>query len=292
MMSKHRLPKHKRVANPPPMQLTARDRAVVQAVYRYRFLRQDQIQTLFFPSKWAAQYRLVRLYQHGYLDRTFTPVQFGSGQIVYCLDDKGADLVIADLGIDREAMGWKRKHNRVGGPFLEHTLAVNDVRIALELACYQLGYGLEGWLDETDLKKEHGKREEFVPVLGSNGKTRQVAVIADGYFVVHCLGKRAHFFLEVDRATIANKRWMQKIRAYIEYYRSGKYQARYGTRSLRVLTVTTGDQRVANLKASTEKAGGGQTFWFTTMDRARAEYILTEPVWQVAGQDSAYRLLE
>ena len=75
MMSKHRLPKHKRVANPPPMQLTARDRAVAQAVYRYRFLRQDQIQTLFFPSKWAAQYRLVRLYQHGYLDRTFTPVQ-------------------------------------------------------------------------------------------------------------------------------------------------------------------------------------------------------------------------
>ncbi len=98
MKKKTRLPRHRRVADPPPMKLTARDKEVVRAVYEYRFLRQDQIQALFFPSRWAAQYRLVRLYQHGYLDRVFTAVQFGRGKLVYCLAERGANLVASELG--------------------------------------------------------------------------------------------------------------------------------------------------------------------------------------------------
>ena len=274
------------------MQLTARDRQVVQAVYFHRFLRQDQLQTLLFPSSWSAQYRLVRLYQHGFLNRVFTPVQFGSGRPVYCLDDRGADLIAADLGLDRQAISWNRKHNRIGGPFLEHTLAVNDVWIALQLASRRRSCQIETWLDESELKRQHGRKDQRVPVRGADGRTRKVAVIADGYFVLHWSGKRAHFFLEVDRATIANKRWMQKIRAYIEYYRSGKYQARYQARSLRILTVTTGDKRLANLKASTEKARGSNTFWFTTVELARPEDILTEPIWQMAGHGGCHRLIE
>lgn len=42
------------------MQLTDRDRRVIETVHTYRFLRQDQIQALVFGSKWTAQYRLVR----------------------------------------------------------------------------------------------------------------------------------------------------------------------------------------------------------------------------------------
>ena len=51
------MPVHRRVKRPPPMQLTSRDRQLVQAVYEHRLLRQDQIQRLFFPSRNTANRR-------------------------------------------------------------------------------------------------------------------------------------------------------------------------------------------------------------------------------------------
>ena len=291
MSNNARLPRHQRVANPPPMQLTARDSAVIRAAYSYRFLRQDQIQALLFPSKWTTQYRLVRLYQHRYLNRLFTAVPFGRGKTVYCLDERGSDLIAAELGIDRGDIDWKPRHARIGSYFMEHTLAVNDVRIALELACRKTGSRIGEWADEQDLKRAHTREQELVHVVGARGNRQRVAVIADGYFVLRSGNRKAHFFLEVDRATIANKRWMQKIRAYNAYYKSGKYQARYGTRSLRMLTVTTGEKRLANLIASTERAGGDKMYWFTTFDQAAFQNILTAPIWEVAGCEGRYALM-
>ena len=286
-----KLPRHRRVANPPAMQLTARDKAVVESVYAFRFLRQDQIQALLFPSRWTAQYRLIRLYQHSYLNRLFTAVPFGRGKTVYCLDQRGSDLVAAELGMDREETNWSRKANRVGWQFLEHTLTVNAVRIALLLASRTTGCQIAGWADEGDLKRAHSKATELVYVPGDRGRRQNVAVIADGYFVLRSADKKAHFFLEVDRATIANSRWMRKIRAYNLYYRTGKYQAKYKTRSFRVLTVTSGEKRLSNLKSTTEKAGGEAAFWFTTFERARSENILTAPIWQIAGREGRYSLV-
>ena len=290
MKNDKRLPRHKRVVNPPRMQLMSRDVRVVRSVHQYRFLRQDQIRALCFSSKWTAQYRLVRLYQHRYLDRIFSAVPVGRGKTIYCLDGRGADLLAAELGVDREKLDWKRKGNRVGGQFLEHTLAVNQVRIALDLACRKTGSQIGEWADERDLKKAHTREQELVHVVGVRGNRQRVAVIADGYFVLRSGDRKAHFFLEVDRATIANKRWMQKIRAYNAYYRTGKYSRRYKTGSLRVLTVTTGEKRLANLMASTERAGGGKMYWFSTFDQATPDNILTTPIWQVAGCEGKHPL--
>ena len=274
------------------MQLTVRDREVVKAVYEYRFLRQDQIQALLFPSKWSAQYRLIRLYQHRYLKRVFTAVPFGRGKTVYCLDGRGADLLAAELGVDRGIVSWQRKDNRVGSQFLEHTLAVNDVRIALERAGQAVDGHVEDWADEHDLRRRHSQPGEVVYIPGAGGKKYRAAVIPDGYFVLRWYGKKAHFFLEVDLATIANKRWMRKVRAYSTYYRSGKYQAKYGTRSLHVLTVTTSQKRLANLKATTEQADGGAMFWFTTFDLMNTDNALTAPIWQVAGREGSYPVIQ
>ncbi len=265
------------------MQLTARDIEVVKAVYAYKFLTQAQIQALLFPSKWAAQYRLIRLYQNRYLNRVFTPVAFGLGKTIYCLDNRGADLVAGQLGVSQDQLDWQRKRARVGWPFLEHALAINDVRIALTLACRASGCCLEEWVDESTLKKEHGKEEERVTLRGAGGRVQRVAVIADGYFVLRCAGRRAHFFIEVDRSTVSNKRWMQKVRAYNAYYQTGRYRAKYGTNSLRILTVTPSEIRLANLKSSTERAGGGKMFWFTRFAEACREGILAKNTWQVAG---------
>jgi hypothetical protein len=92
-------------------------------------------------------------------------------------------------------------------------------------------------------------------------------------------------------AKYGRRDWARKVVACIEYYRSGKYQERYGTRSMRVLTVTTSDHRLANLKAVTEKVGGKGRFWFTTFERVRAADMLADPIWLKAGNDELFTLI-
>jgi hypothetical protein len=116
-------------------------------------------------------------------------------------------------------------------------------------------------------------------------------VIVDAYFVLNLGNKRAHFFLEVDRATEANKRWGMRVQAYQVYTESKRYSERYGTKSLRVLTVTVGPKRLANLKLTTEKAGGRQMFWFTTLEQVGTQELLSVAVWEVAGERSKQALI-
>jgi hypothetical protein len=103
--------------------------------------------------------------------------------------------------------------------------------------------------------------------------------------------------VEIDRGTVTgestkweNRDWSRKVLSYLTYYHSGQYQARYQTKSLRILTITTTEKRLATLKQATEKAGGRSRFWFTTQDKATTEDILTAPIWQKAGQLGAFAL--
>ena len=283
-----KLPRHRRVTLPPHMQLTPRDVRLLCTVHQHRVLRRDQIQRLLFPSKNTTNERLKRLYQHRFLQRRWLPVEFGEGmgKALYLLDRRGAEAVASHLGIDLPGLHWSPSHNRVSFPFLEHTLMVNDVRIAASLAANRLGHPLEGWVPEDELTAQ----PDHV-VLPMFRGTRRVAVIPDGYFSLHLGDRRACFFLEADRATVSNKRWALRIRAYREYVRSGAYTRRYGARSLRVLTVTTGEKRLSNLKRTTERAGGNSSFWFSTLEQVRAVTVLAEPIWQVAGQDGLHTLI-
>lgn len=78
-------------------------------------------------------------------------------------------------------------------------------------------------------------------------------------------------------------RFRDKVLAYQAYIASGQYEKRYGTRSLRVLTVTSGPKRLENLKAEAEEARGGRVFWFTTAERVSVEGVFSNPIWSVAG---------
>jgi len=290
MSNRSILPRHRRVNDPPRMRLTQRDVQMVLAAYEYRVLRRDQIERLFFPSKNTANDRLKRLYQHRFLARRWVPVEYGqgTGQALYLLDERGANLVAEQLGIDRAKVRWRAAHNRVGSPFLEHTLMVNDVRIAFKLATEQQGYEIDKWVTEDELKAV----KDYVRIEMQGGARRTMAVIPDGYFILNLGDRRAHFFLEVDRATLANRRWGWRVQAYLVYARSGKYCERFGTRSLRVLTVTTGSKRLSNLKRTTERAGGGNMFWFAVLAETQPDKVLPEPIWQVASQQGFRALVE
>ena len=136
-------------------------------------------------------------------------------------------------------------------------------------------------------------------LTGPSGGTQKVAVIPDASFVIGIGDRQGRFCLEIDRGTVTvsptawqQRGWTQKIRAYLEYYQSGAYEQRFQTRSFRVLTVTTSEERLRNMRKATEEAGGDARFWFTTFDHVTPEMILTEKIWFPAVSDIPYSLLE
>ena len=274
------------------MRLTPRDIRLIHAVHRYRVLRRNQVQRLLFPSKNTANERLKLLYQHGYLARRRLPVEYGQGsaQALYMLATRGATLVAEELGLDLAEIDWRRTHNHVSSPFLEHTLMINDVRLAVELASQSQGYAVETWLREEELKA----RTDRIWIQGEARKKRRVTLIPDAYFRLTWRQKRASFYLEADRGTETNGRWAQKVQAYLAYVQSGAYLRRYGSNCLRVLVVTPGERRMANLLRATSRAcavDAQRLFWFTTLERIKPETVLDAPIWQVAGEDAMMRLM-
>jgi hypothetical protein len=271
------------------MRLTARDVQVILAVRDHRALRIDQIERLFFPSRNTTNYRLQRLYQHGFLERRWRAVEYGRGmgQAIYLLGKRGAELAAQKQGGHTQTPGRRGVSHTVHSPFLEHALLVNDVRIALSLGAQKAGYAAERWVREDELRVAR----EYVYSSTASGPQRQVAIIPDAYAVLNLGDRRAHFLLEVDRATETSGRWAQRVRAYLAYIASGQYARRFGTTSLRILVITTSPERLANLKCATERVDGRSLFWFTILDMAKPETILTEPIWQVAGQERVSALV-
>jgi hypothetical protein len=124
----------------------------------------------------ACQRRLSLLYHNRYLSAINKPVQsgYGSTKRVYCLSERGRDLIaFMHDGMDPKQIKWKRKYNDVEIYYLEHTLAINDVRVAFSLASRKLGY-LMDWIPEWELKKLKEK------VLDQDNPDKNLAITPDG----------------------------------------------------------------------------------------------------------------
>ena len=291
------------------MVMTERDRAILRQVYAFRLMTRDQIERLLFQPENGQTHltktskvraRLKLLYHHGYLERIPAPIAPGvwAWRPVYRLSRKGAQLVAGEGGTGVSRLSyWGRgddKVHRASGAsllFLHHALQINDVRTAITLAAQRQGYRVEKWISDWQLKSE--ERREYVSIVGRSGQYQQRAVIPDAYFVLNLGDRRAHFFLELDRATMSGQRWKEKVSAYLAYVRSGQYRERYQTTSLRILTVTTTAKRLENLLKATARAGGKDLFWFTTMDQIAMDTVLSSPIWLLASdeRDSARKPL-
>jgi protein involved in plasmid replication-relaxation len=259
IMPDKRRRRDRRTPTPKPMRLTERDKAIIYTVQQYRVLRQDQLATLFGLGKSVIQRLFVRLYDHGFLERKFLQILGWNSPTLYVLDRKGAELLRTAYGLDD--LVWYNSSKALKPDFLEHTVAINDVRIAITKAAQAVGYDLLKWLGENDLKADYDR----VQIRSSSGRIQSVSLIPDSYFVLKTPRGIAHVFLELDRGTETTGRFKTKVQAYQAYFRSGAYEKRYNARSMRVVTVTTGERRLETLKRATEEAGGKRTFWFAPL---------------------------
>ncbi len=282
--------------------MTNRDRQIIEAVYHCRALTAPQIAALYFSKDGnqgevnaRCKHRLRMLYHHGYLFRDEQPSKLSEGRkpLVYFLDQQGAEF----LASSQEAeIDWDRHDNNVLFPFLQHLLATNDIRIAIILCTRKHEWEIIRWTDDKTLKSPQMK--DKVKLKNERGKGLQAAIVPDGYCRLRTHEDTYNFFVEIDRGTVTGEAtkwgkrdWGRKIKAYLEYYRSGMYQSRYATRDLRILTVTTGETRLSHLKAITEGEGGKGRFWFSTFNRITGRDILTDPVWSIANREGLWGLL-
>ncbi len=288
----------------PGIRLTLRDIAIILAVYVCRALTTDQIRERFFAgSRVACQQRLKLLFHHEYLHRDEQPTKLHEGRqpLIYFLDKRGAEVLADYMGIETEELDWRPRDNvsGAGNQFLAHLLKTNDVRLAIEQAVDNTDYSVLQWLDERELRRR--QRTTQVTVKLSTGRTQKVAVVPDGYFALQTNRGIDHYFIEIDlRTTIGmssssgRRDWVRRVKAYEAFHSSGLFKSRYQAEHFRVLTVTTGPRRLANLEEITEKAGlrmlapdvrGENRFWYTTFDELNSETVLASPIWQVAGHD-------
>jgi hypothetical protein len=127
-------------------------------------LIREQIERLLFrpdkgqdhPTKTSIALRRLRLlYHHRYVQRLEKPSSpgHGSAPMIYFLDRRGARLLESE-GL--EEVRWVRDGAERSLLFLDHTLAVNDVRVAIWVATRQGEIALTEWRDERAL----GRQEE------------------------------------------------------------------------------------------------------------------------------------
>jgi hypothetical protein len=149
--------------------------------------------------------------------------------------------------------------------------------VVVTKACQRLNFKLLTWKREAELKAQY----PYVPIRTSEQRLQNVSLIPDGYFAIETPKGVAHSFLEQDMSTMPTEDFASKIRAYDVYYESGAYQRDYQAKSLRVLTVTTSPERMANLMRTVGQVQGKHRFWFTLLNHITAESVLDAPIWSV-----------
>lgn len=289
--NKGRLPRYERGKTPPPMQLQPRDVEILKAIgCEYRYLTGRQIHPLFFGGSMSqTRLRLTKLYHNRYLDRIYRPTIKGSGEAIYCLDKKGADILAAELGVDRGQIFWQGRRRALSQDSLEHALRVNDFRVAMNIACERTGAAkLAGeWIEEQILRDL--KQRVKVPYPSDPDRHIDCPLVADGFFGLEFGNGLSQFFmLEMDLGTESNTRFALKVRAYKEYLESGKYRDIFEGKIFKVLVVTTSPRRMENLMKTARKAGDKTIFWFTEFSQYRQDgelfpEQLMAGIWRVPG---------
>jgi hypothetical protein len=252
---------------PDPFQLTERDITLIRLVAQHRFLRSTHLSDLCQAPHKKVCDRLTRLFHAGYLDRPRAQFEAfrdsgGSSAMVYALGNRGARLLI-EHGIDATEVDWSRKNNLAGRQFIQHTLAISDVRVQLQRAIRQRpGCQI---LEPNELlatpPQDTRRRKQPWLMRGkvySNDGVYDLGVAPDYVFAVNTPDRRFRAFLvecdrgtmPVDRGTLSQTSLKRKFLTYTAAKRHGEHTRDYGWKAFRVLVITSNRQRADHILAT------------------------------------------
>jgi len=286
-MESPRLPRFRRTRGVPLIQITPRDREILQRVYQHRFLRSPHLIALLGQSSQQILRRLQLLYHHGYLERPRAQLDYyhssGSRPFVYGLGKKGAALLWAELGLPCRNLDWSDKNRSVGRFFLQHALFVSDVMVTIELACRQ--NGRVRLLTEEELQpseRQKKGRQSFRWNVNLTGSVK-LGIIPDRVFALEYTdqsgkSERAIFFLEADRGTMPVQRknlfqtsLYRKLLAYEATWSQSLHRSRFGFHRFRVLIVTKSVERLNSLIEVSARLKSGRGLFLFGHERLLAD---------------------
>ena len=241
--------------------LTARDRAVMEALRKYRFLTSSQVGRIFFADcstptsrtrnqnlllKRLAEYELIRA-----LERRIGGSGGGSSVQIWHLTEAGYRLLMLD---DPDTFRRKR-FLEPSAQFIEHTLAIAECAVQLHTMC-RYSHDLD--LEVIDTEPSCWRRY--------NDDGQVVQLKPDMYAITTCEGvdeKRYEdrWFIEMDLSTEAPRQVVEKCNAYLRYYYTGIEQNDTGMFPL-VLWIVKDETRKIRLKQYIRDSIEGQPQMF------------------------------
>jgi hypothetical protein len=267
-----------------------RDLNIIKAVNDYQAMNIAQIETRFFNTPKPAYGRLKKLFDYGYLERHYiTQVAKApaASPIVYTISKLGAEILATNFGYDTndfnfvttQISNWKT---------LQHILAIGDFRAVFERACEGATDMASQWTNEAYFRAN----PDYVNVSQAKTKNKRKPVFPDGYVILKTPEGTARFFVEVDRGTEPLSQFSSQIEIYQEYIRSGLYQERFKSTSLRILVITTTERRMISLMRATAQVANSDRYWFTHKEIVSKQTVLTHPIWSKITSDEHYSLVE
>ena len=279
------------------IELTARDIEIFKLLGRYRYLRSTYIHAFVGgASETRFKERLGDLFHEGYLDRPSQQWDFADARHMPVVHESGraAGQALRAGGLALEGANTllaDSPHRQ----FL-HSLMICEALAALDLGTRATpSLRFIGWPEILGRAPEatRSSRAPFRVPVPSGGY-----LVSDGLFGIEygSGGSKAYrfFALEVDRGTMPVSRsnpnqtsYLGKLAAYREVMDRQVHKSHFGIPNLLVLTLTTGEARIAEmLKRLDGQAGNRAAFLFKAIEddapRMPMLHLLTEP-WQRAG---------
>jgi hypothetical protein len=260
---------------------TERDREIAWILYRQKILTTDQLRLLFFSSLRRCQDRLLWLHRHRVIDRFYPagPFSLGKPQAHWLLDEVGAYLVAARLGIERKRLAWDRQQNFQKHAQLAHRLECNAFVCGVIAATLSVDYV---WVSAWELGWEAIKRRWPMPCYESAHPDASFTLSTPYGFVA--------IALEWDRATEPMATLLSKIKRY-----DATLESAHAQRMTNVCFVVPSERRAEALLAEGRQQAKHvpeARFWVTTTARLRPNGPLGE-VWRCLDhEDRLYGMTE
>jgi hypothetical protein len=265
-----------RPEEPRVMRVTARDLSLLGNIGRFRLASASQLAALDGGSAQNVSRALLALWENGYVERPEAQVASrilyeGSRATIYGLTRKGAALLRKHgLDVRRRLLDGIDKERSAGWRFVEHTVAITEFMVRLELAAR--GRDNLRILERGEILEDAPKsnRDRLVRVEASirlRGALRRNAVVPDALFGLRFNNEaESYFMLEIDRGEMPVERYRNAQRTYfakkmLTYYEANRQRRHVhdlGIENFRVLTVTTNADRVERMLSALEGLTDGK----------------------------------
>jgi Replication-relaxation len=222
--------------------LLERERAAISVLLEMRFLSTRQVERWVFDGSTplararASRRSIAKLVELGiirHLERRIGGVRAGSA---------GHINVLTPLGLRLAAFyGWitfeqARRTREPGGQFVRHYLAVAEAHLRVVEAQAR---------DELEVLERQAEPAAWREFTGPSGARAMLK--PDAFFALGFGSEGAHWFLEVDRATVGGATLDRKLSTYVDYWNSAR-EVLGGGVSLKVLWLAPDTHRLDQLQ--------------------------------------------